>query len=221
MRDCYTPTSVVRHGTLIEDKGPAPPDRGKSRRWRARLGVALSLSAAIAWLPVGHARADSADASQPAHYLLMGSAGVPMRLTLDKTFGQTRFAPAFGQVLLGYALPGGRLRHGFGAGVSWNVSHDGGYVDPLYAGDQFAIMPAYLAYYTLNTDVIALGHAGLPIVVRGGRGAGLELGGALAYRLLAGAALFAELDLDAYTAGSFSLLASLQLGVMIDYEVLP
>jgi hypothetical protein len=220
MRDCYTPTSVVRHGTLIEDKADVPP-RGMLQRWGVRVAALLLLSVTSTGLAVGHARAEPDVESQPAHYLLLGSAGVPMRLTLDKTFGQTRFAPAFGQVLLGYALPGGRLRHGFGASLAWNMSHDGGYVDPLYAGDQFTIMPAYLAYYTLNTDVIALGHVGLPIVVRGGRGAGLELGAALAYRLLAGAALFAELDLDGYAAGSFSMLASLQLGVMIDYEVLP
>jgi hypothetical protein len=39
--------------------------------------------------------------------------------------------------------------------------------------------------------------------------------------VLAGAGVFAQLDLAAYGAGTFSLLASLELGVVIDYEVLP
>jgi hypothetical protein len=189
-----------------------------------------ALSAVIAWpfcfawllcfAGLAHAQ-DAGERLQPPHYVLLGSAGVPLRLTLNETFGQSRFAPAFGQVLVGYALPGGRFRHGFAAGVSWNLGHDGGYTDPIYAGDQLALMPAYLAYYELNTDVIGLGHVGVPILVRGGPAAGLEIGAALAYRLFAGAGLFGEIDLDAYAAGTFSLLASLQLGVMIDYEVLP
>jgi hypothetical protein len=69
--------------------------------------------------------------------------------------------------------------------------------------------------------VFALGHVGVPILVRGGPAAGFELGAALAYRVLAGAGVFAQLDLAAYGAGTFSLLASLELGVVIDYEVLP
>jgi hypothetical protein len=192
MRDCYTETTVLRVVPL------------------------LLLIAICCALP---ARAQEAD--QPPHYLAMVSLGVPLRLTVADKFDQDRFAPAFSEVLLGYALWGGRTRHGFGLGVSWNLTHDGGFTDPLYAGDQIAIMPAYLAYHTLNTDVVAIGHVGIPILVRGGRAAGLEFGAALNYRLFSGAGVFAELDLDAYAAGEVALLASLELGIMIDYEVLP
>jgi hypothetical protein len=220
MRDCYTARSVIRHAPQLEDEGSVSFARRPAGR---RIAVSAA-SAVIAWLLclAGFAHAQQSDErQQPPHYLVLGSAGIPLRLTLNETFGQSRLAPAFGQVLVGYALPGGRYRHGFGAGVSWNLGHDGGYTDPIYAGDQFALMPAYLAYYELNTDVIGLGHVGVPILVRGGRAAGLEVGAALAYRLFAGAGLYGEIDLDAYAAGSLSVLASLQLGVMIDYEVLP
>jgi hypothetical protein len=224
MRDCYTARSVIRHAPQFEDKGSV----SFGRRPAARSSAVSAWRVVIAWLfclaGLGHQLAhaqQSDERQQPPHYLLLGSAGIPLRLTLNETFGQSRLAPAFGQVLVGYALPGGRYRHGFGAGVSWNLTHDGGYTDPIYGGDQFALMPAYLAYYALNTDVIGLGHVGVPILVRGGRAAGLEVGAALAYRLFAGAGLYGEVDLDAYAAGTFSVLASLQLGVMIDYEVLP
>jgi hypothetical protein len=157
----------------------------------------------------------------PARFLTMASAGVPLRLTLDKTLDQSRIAPAFGNVMLGYALPGGRFRHGFGVGLSWNLGHEGGYTAPVYADDQFALMPAYLAYYKLNADVFGVGHAGVPILVRGGPSAGFEIGAAIAYRIFAGTGVFAGIDLDAYSALGFNLLASLELGIVIDYEVLP
>jgi hypothetical protein len=164
---------------------------------------------------------DEPEADAPSRIVGMLSAGVPLRLTLDEALDQSRVAPAFGNVLLGYELPGGRLRHGFGVGLSWNMSHEGGYTTPVYAGDQLALMPAYLAYYKLNPDVFGIGHVGIPILVRGGSSAGLELGAMIAYRVTAGAGVFAGLDLDAYNALGFNLLASLELGVVIDYEVLP
>lgn len=210
MRDCYTRTTVLRLGLL------------------RILGSLVPALVALIARPASPVRAQDeapestqAATDQPPHYLAMVSVGVPMRLTVTDQFDQSRFAPAFTEVLLGYVLPGGRTRHGFGLGVSWNMTHDGGYTDPLYAGDQVAVMPAYLAYHTLNTDVVAVGHVGVPILVRGGRAAGLEFGAALMYRLFAGAGLFAELDVDAYAAGEVALLASLEFGAMIDFEVLP
>jgi hypothetical protein len=170
---------------------------------------------------VSIARAQDAAVDDPSRIIGMLSAGVPLRLTLDKTLDQSRIAPAFGNVLLGYELSGGRLRHGVGVGLSWNLGHEGGYTTPVYAGDQLALMPAYLAYYQVNADVFSIAHIGIPILVRGGSSAGLELGAMIAYRLTAGAGVFAGLDLDAYNALGFNLLASLELGVVIDYEVLP
>jgi hypothetical protein len=160
---------------------------------------------------------------QPPRYLAFGSAGVPLRLTVDEEFGQKRLGVTFADVLLGVALPGRHYRHGFGVGVSWNLGHDGGYVAPIYTADQLAIMPAYLGYLPLTRDLALVGHLGLPIVVRGGVGPGLELGAALAYMVFAGAGVFAELDLSGFSAGdaSVSVLASLEAGLVIDYEVLP
>jgi hypothetical protein len=203
MRDCHIPTSST---PLARSAARA----GREKLWFAALALlTFSLSPR------------QACAEDPARLLLLASGGVPLRLTLDQTYGQTRFAPPFGNVLIGYAFAGDRFRHGFGLGVDWNFGRDGGYTDAIYTGDQIGLMPAYLAYYTLNPDVTALGHAGIPFLIHGGPVAGFELGAAIACKLLAGAGVFAGIDLDAYGGGSFSLLASLELGIMIDYEVLP
>jgi hypothetical protein len=192
-----------------------------SRRPPRRLSSRSLLPAAIAVLALVLAPRAHAQEDGPAHMLARVSIGAPMRLTLDKTLDQSRFAPAFGNVLLGYALPGGSLRHGFGVGVSWNLGHDGGYTTPVYAADQIALMPSYLLYYALNRDVFAVAHAGVPILVRGGPVAGLELGALIAYRVFAGSGVFAALNVDGYGGLGFNVLASLELGIVIDYEVLP
>lgn len=186
---------------------------GRTSSVRLLLGLIVCLSASAA-----HAQDGGED---PPRMLGLVSGGVPLRLTLDQKLDQSRIAPAYGSVLLGYALAGERLRHGFGLGASWNMGHEGGYTTPVYAGDQLALMPSYLAYYTLNPDVFGIGHVGIPFLVRGGPSLGLELGAAVAYRVFAGSGVFAALALDAYGGVGFNLLASLELGVVIDYEVLP
>lgn len=192
---------------------------------RANSAARAALLALCALVPLcwsGRAAAQEEDRSAPTPRMLtLISGGAPLRLTVDRTLGQERLGPLFGSVLLGYALPGGRLQHGFGVGASWNATHDGGYTTPVYALDQIAIMPAYLAYYHLSPDVFGIGHIGLPVLVRGGPSAGLQLGAALAYRIFAGTGVFAGIDLNSHIARGLSLFASLELGVVIDYEVLP
>ncbi|MET0390291.1 MAG: hypothetical protein ABW321_30245 [Polyangiales bacterium] len=193
-----------------------------SPAYRVSLQLAHGLVAALITIcGAGFASVVRAEPEEPARLLALASAGVPVRLTLDDTLDQSRVAPAFGSVLLGYALPGGRLRHGFGAALSWNMGHEGGYTTPVYAADQFALMPSYLAHYTFNPDVFGIGHVGVPILVRGGPSVGLEVGAAIAYRVFAGTGVFAGIDLDGFLGLGFNLLASFELGVVIDYEVLP
>lgn len=159
----------------------------------------------------------------PPRYVALASAGVPLRLTVQEDFGQERLGASYIDLLAGYVLPGGSYRHGFGLGVSWNLSHDGGYVAPIYTGDQIVLMPAYLGYVPFSRDFVMLAHLGVPIVVHGGVGPGLEVGSSFIFHLLAGAGIFAEVDLAAFAAGDadVSLLASVEAGIAINYEVLP
>jgi hypothetical protein len=159
----------------------------------------------------------------PARYVALASAGVPLRLTVQEDYGQERLGASYVDLLAGYVLPGASYRHGFGLGVSWNLSHDGGYVAPIYTAEQIVIMPAYLGYVPFSRDFVMLAHLGVPIVVRGGVGPGLEVGSAFLFHLLAGAGIFAEVALTSFAAGdaSVSVLASLEAGIAINYEVLP
>jgi hypothetical protein len=183
--------------------------------------LALCLLLPLAWVGIAQAQPAADSRAETPRMLALVSGGASLRLTLDSDLGQERLGPVFGDVLLGYMLPGGRLQHGFGVGVSWNATHDGGYTTPVYAFDQIALMPAYLAYYHFDPDVFGIGHIGLPVLVRGGPSAGLEVSAAIAYRVLAGTGVFAGVALNSHVAHGFSLFASLELGVVIDYEVLP
>lgn len=196
-----------------------------SPRWLTTLQARVPRAAwALALLTTlcvsGLASAQAASSPTPRLFSLI-SGGAPLRLTVDRELGQERLGPLFGSVLLGYVLPGGRLQHGFGVSSSWNATHDGGYTTPVYAFDQVAVMPAYLAYYHLSPDVFGIGHLGVPVLVRGGPSAGLQVGAALAYRVFAGTGVFAGIDLSSHIARGLNLFASLELGVVIDYEVLP
>jgi hypothetical protein len=173
--------------------------------------------------PVAPIDSESAS-SAPQRYLGMASVGAPLRLTKNEDYGQDTLAPAFSDLLLGYVFAArSGLRHGVGVGVSFNITDDGGYAEPVYAGEQVALMPAYLLYADLGSDLFGLGHAGVPIVVTGGTTAGAELGAAVGYRLLAGAGIFAELSAVVFggTGASLNPMVGLEAGLFLDYEVLP
>ena len=165
----------------------------------------------------------SAQAEAPPRYLLAATAGAPLRLTQDVDLDQSALAPLYSDLLLGYVLPGEGLRHGLGGVLSMNITEDGGYTEPVAPGEQLAIAPTYVMYSSLGSDGLFLGQAGLPIVVTGNSTIGLALSGALGYRLLAGVGVMAELGLETFVGVSSSLhpSVSLELGVFLDYEVLP
>jgi hypothetical protein len=197
----------------------------RSQRWLAR-ALAACVAALAAWVGTTVARAqDSTLPAQPARYLTQLSSGLPLRLNLHEDLGQDRVAPAFAQVGLGYLLPAvARYHHGFALSAAMNLSRDGGYAEPVYAGEQLVLTPSYLGSVDVYRDVPLYAHLGLPILVgAGGRSFGLEVGAALGYRLLAGAGLFAQLDLDSFVGSraTLDLIASVSLGVVLEYEVLP
>lgn len=181
------------------------------------LALALLGSASVA----SDASAESADG--PERYLGALSSGAGLRLARNVDFGQSVLVPAYIDVLAGYVLPGGALRSGFGLGASIAYTDDGGYTEPVIALEQLVLMPAYLLRYELDLDWTVLAHAGVPIVVAGGPSFGLEVAGALGYRFLAGFGGFAELGFDTFigTSKTFHPLVTLELGVFVDYEVLP
>ena len=176
---------------------------------------------------LGGARVANAQQQQPQQgperYFGALSTGDGLRLTRNTDYGQGTFVPAFIDALAAYVLPGARLRHGVGLGASVNYTDDGGYIEPVIAFEQLVLMPTYLVYADLNRDFLLLGHVGVPITVAGGPNAGFELAAAGGYRMLAGFGLLAELGLTTFvgTATSLHPAVTLELGVFLDYEVLP
>ena len=183
----------------------------------ALLAALLALCASASFASHAHAQ------ESPQRYLAAVTAGAPLRLTRDVDLDQSALAPLYSDVLAGYILPGEHLRHGLGASLSLNLTEDGGFTEPVAPAEQLAIAPSYLLYVDLGRDGLLLGQAGLPIVLTGSNTVGLALSGALGYRLLAGVGVLAELGVETFVGVSSRLhpTVSLELGVFMDYEVLP
>jgi hypothetical protein len=179
------------------------------------IALALVASAALA----SDVRAEAA----PERYVALASVGAPLRLTRDVDLDQSAFAPIYTDVVGGYVLSGEHVRHGVGLGLSLNLTKDGGFTEPVGPAEQFALAPEYLLYVDLGSDALLLGQAGLPIVLTGSTTVGLALSAALGYRLLAGMGMFAELGFETFVGVSSRLhpSVSLELGLFLDYEVLP
>lgn len=205
-----------------------------ARRVALALGLWLASSAAPQLTPacLGGGRAYGQDGH--VHVVGLVGAGGQLHLTRDDRLDQGRVAPAFADLLVGPLWPLWGLHVGPAVGASINLSADGGYTEPVFAWQQWTPMPALWAAHGLDGDLPLMAHLGVPLVIEaptelpGGRGAarlgsgGLELGVGAAYRLLAGVLAYAEADLNLWRGdGGSHLNGALEIGLMLDYEVLP
>ena len=179
----------------------------------------------LATLWTQSAAAQGEPITAPARYLASWSLGAPLRLAQQDDYGQELLAPVFADAFVGYVFESSAsaFRHGAALGASVNLSDDGGYAEPVYAGEQVVVMPAYLLYADLGIDLFGMAHLGVPIAVSPDATAGVELAAALGYRMLAGFGVFAELSADAFvgTGSTLHPTVGLELGLFLDYEVLP
>lgn len=161
--------------------------------------------------------------SDPWRVMGLTSVGAPLRVTRRAELGQSTFAPVFVDGSVALVLPGrGRLRHGPLLGMSTNLSIDGGFYAPVDPLAQWAVLVGYLARYAITDDVFAMGHAGLAWDLGSSDSAGAEISVGAAYRVLAGVGVFSSLSGNVWGGeGGLNWIASLELGLFIDYEVLP
>jgi hypothetical protein len=171
----------------------------------------------------GIARAQDSASAPPAHAIATLSIGAPLRVTRNVDFDQGTIAPVFVDALFGYTLWTRGWQHGLGLGASINLTEDGGFTEPVGMAQQLVLMPAYLGYHALDDDFALLGHVGVPIVLGETTTAGVELALGGGYRWLAGVLAYAEAGASVFVGSgtTANVLISLELGIMLDYEVLP
>ena len=205
------------------------------RRPAAAAGC-LALFFCAWWLPATRAQDRSSAVSdggststalrvrEPAHYLALLTAGAGLRLQRNAELGQERLAPAFIDGFAGYVISGQvGLGHGFGLGFCTNVTPDGGFAEPVAAGEQWSLAPSYLVNWNPYRDLLLVAHLGPVFQLSGGnksRGGEIALGAG--YRILAGLGLYSEVGFSVFGGAYDALhpLASLELGLFIDYEAL-
>jgi hypothetical protein len=190
---------------------------------RSALALVLTLATLCGALPVAAQEGESAQLDPPAHAIAALSIGAPLRITRNVDFDQEVIAPVFVDVLLGVALWTRGWQHGIGLGASLNMTADGGFTEPVGIAEQLVLMPTYLGYHALDDDFLLLGHLGVPIVLGATSTAGVELALGGGYRWLAGVLAYAELSSNMFIGAgtTANVLVSLELGIMLDYEVLP
>lgn len=159
----------------------------------------------------------------PSRIVWSVGGGVSIRFLRNLDFSQDWFAPSFIDVFGAFVLPGRDVRHGFGVGVSANVSGDGSValgVDPL---QQWAFAPAYLLYVSLSELFKLTGKLSVPLIVSPEFTVGAELAAGAHLLVLAGFGFYAELSASVFLGAdtTFHPIGSVEGGLSFDYEVLP
>jgi len=176
--------------------------------------------------------------SEPMRILLSIGGGASLRIVKNQSplFNQQRVGPGFidgfGAVVFGTSS---QWRHGLGVGASLNLSGDGGEsqgtgVDPAH---QIVLAPAYLGYYRLDEDFVftakasalfAFTFSGATQMAPGG-----ELAFGLAFLLTSGLGIYGEIGGSVFVgspeapgeSNTIHPLVTAEVGILIDYEVLP
>jgi hypothetical protein len=156
------------------------------------------------------------------------SAGVggSIRIILYENLVQDRFAPSYLQVRGGYFFEGdGMFQHGVVLGVGTPLTGDGTDLYGVSPFGQYSLAPAYMLRIIPDGD---LGNwfqstirVGVPFSVGEQFSWGGEVGAGMLFKPLEGLALYGEIDLSTYFATDVHPLLSFEIGVAIDYEVLP
>ncbi|MBN1654996.1 MAG: hypothetical protein JXA30_14600 [Deltaproteobacteria bacterium] len=153
------------------------------------------------------------------------TSGGSLRIARNVDLGQERFGPIFVEGFVAYLLPfGDWWRHGIGVGVSTNLMEDGGYTEPVDPVEQLVVSPGYLAYFDFHPDIFCLGHLSLPFqLLSSSESWAIEAAAGIGYKLSAGAGAYIESSLDFFVGFDSTVhpIASLEVGIFLDHELLP
>jgi hypothetical protein len=160
---------------------------------------------------------------------ILGSvgAGSMLRIVNDLSLSQERIGPSFLDIAGSVVFAGaGVFRHGATLAISTNLNGEGppppddNGIDPV---TQWTLTPSYLAYLRFSDDFVLSGRAGVNLTIAPYFVPGVEASAAATYLFTAGLGAYAEVsaNLSFGVAPEPSPTASVELGLMIDYEVLP
>jgi hypothetical protein len=192
-----------------------------------RAPAELLLIAALAWGNPAAASEPGDEAGQHGH--MLGGLAVGRGMRLNNPY---RLATPLGDSAESLSLSATYLDLSLGAAVgpAGGIAH-GGALHLAIALDgipQQVLAPSYLALHRFAGGWLARGRAGLPIVLGPDVNTGFELAAGGAWLFSAGLGATAELVTSVYYGAATHQesvtiipIIALQLGVMIDYELLP
>ncbi len=160
-------------------------------------------------------------------YVGLGVGG-SVRIVQYVDLNQDRLAPAYLQLRGGYFFESdGLAQHGVVLGVATPMTGDG-IATPGFGVDgftQYSIAPAYMIRLVPDGDLgewfNATGRLGIALALGEQFSWGWEAGVGMLVRPLAGLGIYGEIDFSQYFAQDNHPLLSFEIGVAIDYEVLP
>lgn len=195
-----------------------------------RLPLAFLLSS-IVGAHAEPARAQSADEAveQGSHAHLFGALAIGRGLRFNNPY---RLATPLGDSAESLSLTATYLDLSFGAvmGPPDGIAH-GAALHASFALDgvpQEVLTPSYVAWHRFDQGFVLYGRAGTPIIVEPDANVGLELAAGSAWLFTGGIGATAELVGSLFygaathdQAATAIPLLSLQIGVIVDYEILP
>lgn len=200
---------------------------------RAPVELALVLIA-LSWaLPAAaqDTRSDAGASDPPSdpHAHLFGALAIGRGIRLNNPY---RLATPLGDTAESLSLSATYLDLSLGAaiGAADGIAHGGAlHLSVATEGvPQEVITPSYVALHRFADGWIAYGRAGIPIVLEPDVNAGFELAAGGAWLLSAGLGVTAELVGSVFYGAAthdesvtIIPIVSLQIGVLVDYEILP
>lgn len=163
----------------------------------------------------------------PWRILASVGGGATLRIVNDLTLSQGRLGPSFIDIAGSVVFPGaGRWRHGATLAISTNLNGEGpGAPDPngIDSATQWTFTPSYLAYFRFGEDLVLTGRVGANLTASPYFVPGIEVSLGAVYLFTAGLGAYVEFsgNLAFGLAPEPSPTVSAEIGIMIDYEVLP
>lgn len=179
-----------------------------------------------AWGEEHHEEASGPAVHRFARAFVSAGVGGTVRLLNYENLNQGRMAPSYLQLRGGYFFEGeGMFQHGVVLGIATALEGDGTDLYGVSPFGQWTLAPAYMIRIIPEGDLgdwfQPTGRIGIPLSFGEQFSWGWEAGLGALFKPLAGVAIYGEIDISMYFAADYHPLLSFEIGLAVDYEVLP